>query len=147
MKTKSIQNGLRSAVALIAMLFGVNNLQAQCALDDAVLPRNYETNTSVSVEKQNSLDERITKIKEWIETEMYNEIKRSDLERCKVKSMVYIEFGKDGKVVKYDFNNKDCETGWLLDNVLKNAPEFKPITMNGYPVRMKYEIPITVEIR
>jgi hypothetical protein len=151
MKTNKIQTTVKSIAVAVVLLSSVNGLNAQSASDDVVMPLGIEKNATYFTEMeklaQTRVKENIEEIKDWLNFEVTKEVDKADLETSKMNTLVNIEIGKDGKITSYELNDSSCEVCQILDKVMKNAPEFQPVAMNGYAVRMRYAIPVTVLVR
>jgi hypothetical protein len=156
MKTMNLATRSKNLVIVSILLLCTSSIQAQYAFDNAILASNYarkaskSTEVSITVEtsnlKQFTVDESVADIKNWINTEMSKAIVKSHLEECRITTTVNLELDKNGKIT-YNIKDINCRIGQLLDNVLKNAPSFHPVTLNGYARRMHYLLPVTVVVR
>jgi len=147
MKTQNLKNSLMVLATAVLLVISVGTTNAQSASDDAVLPISYTSNEGVVMEPVEMVRNNSTEIKGWLNQELKKEIENSDLPKCKVSTKVYLELDKQGNVAKYSVKDDKSEVGIILNEILSNAPEFEPVTMNGHATKMVYEIPVTINIR
>jgi hypothetical protein len=151
MKTKNFKNGLKVIAVLIVIIITFGKLQAQSAYDDAVSSTNSSAVSefiaeNIKVDLENAAKNE-TEVKEWIENELNYQVQKNHLSSTKLSTKLFLEIGKDGKIANYSFDGKNSEVGQLIEQVLKSAPKFHQLTMNGHTTKMNYEIPVTVLIR
>jgi hypothetical protein len=147
MKTQNLKNSLMVLATAVVFAISFGNINAQSASDDAVMPLRYTSTEGAVMEPVEMVKDNTSEIKDWLNQELEKEIKDADLDKCKISTKVYLELNNQGKVAKYSIKDDKSDVGLILNNILSNAPEFEPVTMNGYKTKMVYEIPVTVYIR
>jgi hypothetical protein len=151
MKTKNLRNGLKITAILIVIIITFGKSKAQSAYDDAVSSSNNSAVSEFIAENLKIDLANATKneaeVKDWIENELNYQVQKNHLSSTKLSTKLFLEIGKDGKIANYSFDGMNSEVGQLIEKVLKAAPKFQPLTMNGYTAKMNYEIPVTVVIK
>jgi hypothetical protein len=86
--------------------------------------------------------------KRWLEHEVKNQIDQYYIDSEKYNLEIELKVNKEGNVVDYKIGKTDnIELLNLLNNILKDAPSFEPVKMNGYAARMCYKVQISITVR
>lgn len=89
--------------------------------------------------------ENVYQLINWLKEDFRNHVAALD-ESAKGIIVVSFVIGKDGKISEYSIEkSSNPEIDRLLINVIANAPTCRPLKMNGYPAKVKFELPVYYE--
>ena len=116
------------------------NNSPSSAIEESVATTQLSTEDQINTNSSN--------FKTWLEHEVKSQINQYYIDSEKYNLEIELKVNKEGKVVDYKIGKTDnIELLNLINNILKDAPSFEPVKMNGYAARMCYKVLISLTVR
>ena len=134
----------------IVMIVAVVNVKAQglLAYSDLKVSNSEIVNGMEELKVNKQVAEIGSSIGQYIEKETEMHLDQYNITAGKYYCNIDLWVSKTGKILCYELNNKmEPKVDKMLADIISKAPVFEAVKMNGFAVRMHYQIPVTIIVR
>ncbi|HEY9124400.1 MAG TPA: hypothetical protein VIO15_08670 [Bacteroidales bacterium] len=134
----------------IVMILAMYNVKAQelLAYSDLKVSNSEIVNGKEELKVNKQVAEIGANIGQYIGKEAEMHLDQYNIAAGKYYCNIDLWVSKTGKILCYELNNKvEPKIDKMLADIISKAPVFEAVKMNGFAVRMHYQIPVTIIVR